>query len=1140
MYIVSYNQDASDEAEQIFDQILSHWRFNGNTDEVTDVNLCLDETTGSYVTDANSDYIDCQWDGDCFDVCETEGCSANVGNIVCDAQKGKLTRDMVRLLDVVDLSTTLDEYGSAHRHCEVTTGQSCDEDEDCPGSEACVPAFPTVQSGTFVPALSNSIWSSWNASLANELGTSIPVDPINEFYDCSEEGFDEASCWNGEEGTFLCPENSHVYGYQSIGGEAYNLYAVLESQGSSYTWAKAIDVGLSDEATVYVEYPTAYAPSSAPSGFSMSPVWCDGSRWGDSTLCGDGTQGSLEACEIGDTMVVSCTDGSGATGVITVACLSDCSAYQSETEAEAEGAACEPYACGNGVVEIGEICDDGDLNGTYGHCDDLCGAGDSIYCGDGYLASSEACDCGTTTTFATVIADENSWAAINACDVSNGQYSSSIDVSCAYNCTQPGLACGDGRTNGSEDCDGDYEDWEGSLCSDGRTTCTSDDDCEGLDTCGDTGYETPGIGFVCVGGDDAGYECERDSDCESEVCSTNTYNLYRYRVCESDCTWPAGWTGPVGGDQQCGNGIVEGDEACDDGNTSNNDECLNTCVKNICGDDYMLIGVESCDDGEQNGIPCEADYEDSCNYCDVACVYKTTSGGYCGDGVVDPGEMCDGGYATLLTYYDVGTDLTAGSCDDPDTSITKEGIVYSCHWLGICDGGEENGDRCTLDYDKWTVNGGIPTEISDNIFNDSNSCSGGECVPPVCADDCGSSCPVDYVTTGLLVQSEAEGALPTDSISLYSYLNSEGNSPDNGVLYVPACTVATSISADIDDSDVNPPDVDIVFVTDLTGSMDNLIGDSRKIDLAVESTVNAIEDLFDAYSLTDSSMRIGLVSYTTDYSDVSGFCNTSVSVPDGAFTDSPLVDDSFESELISLVESYATCVSPQSGSTPTYNGLQEAVELMNSSTAEVQVIIILTDGDYDWIDEAEGTDGWDEDEQCGSNYIKDFNNHRFFAKSACAADMYDELVKDSDIFFYTAAITSNDEMQALTAHISSNECEWDEGSDSPDDATSAARDSTDCTGNYAYTAETDDAIQLMYEAIVDSILGTQVTFTATNADGETTTTTGEVQAGENVVLPFPDGFVCQSREQDIPLRNVFYGDGMMSFSDFNLTYCPYQ
>jgi hypothetical protein len=80
----------------------------------------------------------------------------------------------------------------------------------------------------------------------------------------------------------------------------------------------------------------------------------------------------------------------------------------------------------------------------------------------------------------------------------------------------------------------------------------------------------------------------------------------------------------------------------------------------------------------------------------------------------------------------------------------------------------------------------------------------------------------------------------------------------------------------------------------------------------------------------------------------------------------------------------------------------------------------------------------------------------------------------------------------------------------------------------------------MYEAIVDSILGTQVTFTATNADGETTTTTGEVQAGENVVLPFPDGFVCQSREQDIPLRNVFYGDGMMSFSDFNLTYCPYQ
>jgi hypothetical protein len=80
----------------------------------------------------------------------------------------------------------------------------------------------------------------------------------------------------------------------------------------------------------------------------------------------------------------------------------------------------------------------------------------------------------------------------------------------------------------------------------------------------------------------------------------------------------------------------------------------------------------------------------------------------------------------------------------------------------------------------------------------------------------------------------------------------------------------------------------------------------------------------------------------------------------------------------------------------------------------------------------------------------------------------------------------------------------------------------------------------MYAAIVDSILGTVVTFTATDASGTTSTTSGEVQAGEDVVLPFPDGFVCDSTEQTIPLRNEFFGDGVMTFSDFEFTYCPYE
>jgi cysteine-rich repeat protein len=51
----------------------------------------------------------------------------------------------------------------------------------------------------------------------------------------------------------------------------------------------------------------------------------------------------------------------------------------------------------------------------------------------------------------------------------------------------------------------------------------------------------------------------------------------------------------------CGDGIKEGDEECDDGNSNNNDYCRNDCYFNICGDGYILDGVEECD---SNVISC--------------------------------------------------------------------------------------------------------------------------------------------------------------------------------------------------------------------------------------------------------------------------------------------------------------------------------------------------------------------------------------------------------------------------------------------------------------------------------------------------------------------------------------------------------
>lgn len=47
---------------------------------------------------------------------------------------------------------------------------------------------------------------------------------------------------------------------------------------------------------------------------------------------------------------------------------------------------------------------------------------------------------------------------------------------------------------------------------------------------------------------------------------------------------------------QCGDGQIDDGEDCDDGNVSNQDACLNNCTSAVCGDGFVLRGVEECDD----------------------------------------------------------------------------------------------------------------------------------------------------------------------------------------------------------------------------------------------------------------------------------------------------------------------------------------------------------------------------------------------------------------------------------------------------------------------------------------------------------------------------------------------------------------
>ncbi|KKU31781.1 MAG: hypothetical protein UX45_C0025G0013 [Candidatus Uhrbacteria bacterium GW2011_GWF2_46_218] len=249
IYVVSYNEDASEESQEIFTRILEGLSFNANSNTISDINLCS-VTSGAYVQKTDGSYISCAWDGDCLETCEVEEDGSSLCSVtqnectsdadcglaaskspLCDSKKAKLQRDTLRVRDVAAMENMFATYGEENQHCEVTIDQQCSEDADCPGTESCLDAVATITDGSFIPSYTVSTWPSWNAQLSNTIGEALPGDPVNDFYNCTTDGYDEVSCWNGDAGLFMCPNFSHVYAYRSLGGLSYELFAQLEYNG---------------------------------------------------------------------------------------------------------------------------------------------------------------------------------------------------------------------------------------------------------------------------------------------------------------------------------------------------------------------------------------------------------------------------------------------------------------------------------------------------------------------------------------------------------------------------------------------------------------------------------------------------------------------------------------------------------------------------------------------------------------------------------------------------------------------------------------------------------------------------------------------------------------------------------------------
>lgn len=318
--------------------------------------------------------------------------------------------------------------------------------------------------------------------------------------------------------------------------------------------------------------------------------------------------------------------------------------------------------CGDGVVASNEACDLGSANntGTYGGCNSDCTL--AAYCGDSKVNGNEQCDDG-----------------VNA-----NVYGSNAN-GCAPGC-KIAPYCGDGKLDVTygETCDNGTAD---SALAYGSGACT--DKCQSAPFCGD-GIQN-GVEACDSGQNNGGASSNCDTSCNikcgngtleaGELCDNGTSaNTGAYGGCTASCTLSP----------YCGDGIKQTayGETCDDGK---NDGTYGTCTSACklaahCGDGKLDSSAgEECDNGSSNRTnPYGA------NLCTTTCKFAP----YCGDHSVDAtaGESCDDGSAN--------SDIASGACRtdcsgyNPPPATCGNGQLDSSE---KCDDGRLNGttgDAC--------------------------------------------------------------------------------------------------------------------------------------------------------------------------------------------------------------------------------------------------------------------------------------------------------------------------------------------------------------------------------------------------------------------------------------------------------------
>lgn len=232
------------------------------------------------------------------------------------------------------------------------------------------------------------------------------------------------------------------------------------------------------------------------------------------------------------------------------------------------------YSCGDGDLQVHEVCDDGNAFNTDA-CLTTCMAAS---CGDGFVQTGvEGCDdangvnddaCLTTCVVASC-GDGFIQTGVEGCDDGNTSNADAcldtcVVASCGDGFVQAGVeGCDDGNASNDDAC---LSSCVSATCGDGVIQSSvemCDNGTANSDTLPDACRSTCALAVCGDGTTDSTEECDDGSD-NSETMPD---------ACRSDCV-----------SASCGDGTVDSTEECDDSNEVGDDLCGNTCLYNLFDD----------------------------------------------------------------------------------------------------------------------------------------------------------------------------------------------------------------------------------------------------------------------------------------------------------------------------------------------------------------------------------------------------------------------------------------------------------------------------------------------------------------------------------------------------------------------------